>query len=698
MNKPGGIAISNTGALFVIDSVHGRILGWNSFPSRDNQPADFALNTANHSLPTPAYPSFTPGEWLPYPWQVSASGGRLITTNNQVSAAPANNYAYFYSPPPTKYGFATYYWNVYSNAAPTATTFRAGGPLIAGGRFYLLDREYHRLLIWSSVPASGAITNASGIFGQIDAMSGSANGGSASPSSTTLSKPQGVPASDGARLVVADTDNHRVLVWDSLPTNNTAASFALGQTLFTQGGTNGGSGVPSASSLDRPTAVAVAGDQTAVADTGNHRVLIWNTRIIGMGQAANLVLGQGSFGERDSHATTPSASTLNAPGGIASDGSRLAVSDTENHRVLIWTSFPTRSGQPADLVLGQPTLTGNAVRGRVATEADFVAPVAVARAGKQYLVVDTEANRVLIYAAPPTSPADRASLVLDELQLVSGQGSGRLKRPSSASSDGKILAVADSGNHRVLIWNSIPTKKKQPADVILGQLSDSDTGANAGTAELGLSTPLGVHVADGKIYVADRDNHRVLIWNSIPTQNHKKADVVLGQADFSGVSPNRGGQPSELTLKSPGAVITDGNAIYVSDTGANRVLVYSTLAPSSGQAADRVLGQDRFDSETAAMVSAKSLNAPSGLCIYRSKLYVSDSGYHRIVRYELASLSNGAPAESVLGQPTLSAGDPNNGGLSLERLYAPSGVLVSESGVYIADRENGRLVVQPPPS
>lgn len=698
MGKPGAIAISNTGALYVIDSIEGRILVWNSFPSRNNQPADFALNTDNHSLPTPVYSQFVAGEKLPFPWQVSASGDRLIVTNNQISAAPANNYAYFYAPPPTKNGRATYFWSVYSDTV-TAKNFRAGGPLIVGNQFFLVDREYHRLLIWNSVPADGAITDASGVFGQMDFLSSAANGG-ASPSSSTLNKPQGVPASDGTRLLVADTENHRVLLWNTLPTDKTSlASFALGQDLFTQSGANRGQPVPSAKSLRTPTAVAAAGDQTAVADTGNHRVLIWNKSVTSMGQAADVVLGQADFASNDNHATTPGANTLNAPSGIASDGSRLAVSDTENHRVLIWTSIPTRSGQPADLVLGQPTLSTNSVRGGAPTEADFVAPVAVARSGKQYVVVDQEGNRVLIYPAPPVSPLDRPSLVLDELKLVTAQGKSRLKKPSSASSDGTLFAVADTDNHRVLIWNSIPTRPNQPADVILGQPKDSDTSPNAGTTDLGLNTPTGVYVADGKIYVADSGNHRVLIWNTIPTQNHKKADVVLGQADWNGVSPNRGGgQPSNATLNSPKAVITDGRSIYVSDSDANRVVVYSTLTPHNGQAADLVLGQDSFDTQAAGSASAKSLNKPIGLSIYGSKLYVSDSGYHRIVRYEVSSLVNGVSAERVIGQPVLDAGNPNSGGLSLEGLYAPNGILVSESGVYIADRNNGRVLALPPPS
>ena len=43
----------------------------------------------------------------------------------------------------------------------------------------------------------------------------------------------------------------------------------------------------------------------------------------------------------------------------------------------------------------------------------------------------------------------------------------------------------------------------------------------------------GVWIQNGKLYIADTQNHRVLIFNSIPTANGAAADVVLGQPDFS---------------------------------------------------------------------------------------------------------------------------------------------------------------------
>lgn len=693
---PIGVTISDTGALFVVDPGRWRILGWNTFPTRDNQPPDFALLAKSSSVDG-ITSTISIGQQMPYPLQVSASGGFLMATNTPLGGP---NYAYFYAPPPSRAGATTYAWSVSSTGGATARNYNLGGPLIAGGRLYILDAGYHRLLIWNSVPTTGAITDATGVFGQSNFTSG----GAASPSGSTLNAPSGVPASDGTRFAVADMGNNRVLLWNALPTGiGGIADLALGQPNLTMGGANQGQAVPSDSSLKEPKAVAAASSRIAVADTGNHRVLLWNQASLSTGQKADRVLGQPNFASAQAMNTT--ASTMNGPQGIATDGTRLVVSDTGNHRILIWKSWPTQDAQPADLILGQRTPTGNAAAALVPTDAYFTIPTAIARAGKQYFIVDQAASRVLVYAAPPTSPADRPSMVLGQPDLNSGlinNGDASLKslnRPSSASSDGNVLAVADTENHRVLIWRSLPTRSWQPADVVLGQGLGNSVAENSGTAQRGLKSPVGVHVAGGKIYVADSGNHRVLIWNSIPTQNQAMADVVLGQDSLLGTSANRGGtKPSAPTLSRPNAVITDGKAIYVSDTENNRVLVYNTLEPTNGQAADLVLGQDSLDVGTARPVTEKSLSAPSGLSIYRSKLYVADSGYHRIVVYDLPSLMNGSLATDVIGQRSPSVGDPNEGGLSLERLFSPRGVLVTESGVYIADGNNGRVLALPPPS
>ncbi|MDZ4676810.1 MAG: hypothetical protein SGI74_04795 [Oligoflexia bacterium] len=103
--------------------------------------------------------------------------------------------------------------------------------------------------------------------------------------------------------------------------------------------------------------------------------------------------------------------------------------------------------------------------------------------------------------------------------------------PSAVSTNGTQLLVVERDNHRALLWNSIPTVTKQPADVVLGQ--PDFTTATAGITQSKLSSPIGGYIDKNRIYIVDFGNRRVLIWNSIPTTNGAPADIVLGQPNFT---------------------------------------------------------------------------------------------------------------------------------------------------------------------
>src|SRR4030081_860163 len=96
------------------------------------------------------------------------------------------------------------------------------------------------------------------------------------------------------------------------------------------------------------------------------------------------------------------------------------------------------------------------------------------------------------------------------------------------------MVGADTNHNRVLIWNRIPTTNNAPADIVVGQ-PDFNTFLVPGNTPSAKSMrgPQGVWIQNGKLYVADTQNNRVLIFNKIPTANAAAADVVLGQADLT---------------------------------------------------------------------------------------------------------------------------------------------------------------------
>ncbi len=695
MQNPTSVALTPDGKLLVGDRTNGRILIWNTFPTGNEQPADYCLGQQDLSQ-SPTLNTLDDSNYLPEVNRISSDGMKIVAGTSGYFDIMA-----FWTSFPTT-SFATYgYSHVFDNgSSPSPKSFNVAAPLLIGNALYAADQGNSRVMVWNPFPADGN-TGATAVMGQMDAMSGSANAGGAVGAST-FNMPNGSPASDGTRLFVPDSGNHRVLVWNSLPTGNVAANYVLGQTSLTAGSANQG-GSPGLGTLSNPQGVATGGGRFAVADTGNHRVLLWHQVPTTSGQAADLVVGQASGTAVGANNGGISASSVNGPQSVATDGTRLVVADSANNRVLIWNTWPTTNGQAADLILGQPLPNTNAARGTVVTASRFFAPISLARAGNQLVVVDRDASRVLLYPQLPTDPTAMPQVVLGQPNFTaSGANTGgisanALSSPLSAASNGTSLLVSDSGNHRVLIWNSLPTQNNQAADMVLGQLDLSANGANAGSSTKGLMNPSGVFLSSNLLMVADTGNNRVLIWKQPITVNQQSADIVLGQADLTGTSPLRGGMnPTADNLKSPGAVFADDSHIYVSDSDQNRILIWNTLTPANGQAADMVIGQPDLMTNKPNGASEFQISGPRGLRTVGTRLYAADYNYNRIIFWDPIPTQPNVAASGEIGQPTIGTGSVNTGGISAARLFGPSDVLVTTVGIYIADTNNNRVLALPP--
>jgi hypothetical protein len=324
-----------------------------------------------------------------------------------------------------------------------------------------------------------------------------------------------------------------------------------------------GAGFPTARTLNRPFSVENDGTRLIVPDQLNHRVLIWNSFPTQNQQAADVVLGQPDMISAVINNTpgspgTVSARGVNFPLTAYSNGERLFILDELNHRVLIWNSFPTQNQQPADLVLGQPNLDSNSANNTPGSPGTVSAqglntPLGLTSDGQRLFIVDSGNSRVLIWNNLPTTNQAPADIVLGQSSM-SGSGGGttsqKFSNPYFIAVCGQKLLVGDRNNNRVLIWNSIPTQMQQPADIVLGQpdmvtSTANNTPGSPGTVSAqSLSFSASVNYDCVRVFVGDLANHRVLIWNSFPTQNQQAADVVLGQPDFLSNTPNNGGVSS----------------------------------------------------------------------------------------------------------------------------------------------------------
>ena len=311
----------------------------------------------------------------------------------------------------------------------------------------------------------------------------------------------------------------------------------------------------------------------------------------------------------------------------------------------------------------------------------------------------------------------------ETIGLPSERSASTLNRPTSASTDGTHLVIADTWDNRVLIWNSIPTANGQPADVVLGQVDFVK--AVPGTSQSALRGPQGVWIDDqGRLWVADSGNYRLLMWNSIPTQNNANADLVLGQKDFSTGRPpvtDLSGSfqsTSADKLNTPVSVSSDGQHLFVSDLGSSRVLIWNSIPTQNGQSADVVIGQAEMtailannsstlcestgtDDNGDAIYPSRcgaTLNFPRAAISDGQRLFIADGGNDRILVFNHIPTEDGAAADVILGQPDDKINLSNESTESLrvsssDSFRTPTGLAWDGTNLYVADVYNRRVVV-----
>jgi len=249
--------------------------------------------------------------------------------------------------------------------------------------------------------------------------------------------------------------------------------------------------------------------------------------------------------------------------------------------------------------------------------------------------------------------------------------------PCGISSDGKRLFVVDRSNNRVFIYNSMPTPNNASADIVIGQPNFTSILANQGVSAGAntLSRPFDVCFDGKRLFIAEVNNNRVLIFNSVPTSNNASANVVVGQPDFATTSAGT----TASKFSGPTHVFSDGKKLFVSDSANNRVLIYNFIPTSNGASANVVIGQPNFNVSNASdLYGATSRTV--GYC-YRvitdgKRLFICDGTFYRVLVYNSVPTNNYTAADIVIGQPTFTA---SGGSASATKFGASPYYLISDN-------------------
>ena len=273
-----------------------------------------------------------------------------------------------------------------------------------------------------------------------------------------------------------------------------------------------------------------------------------------------------------------SAAQLNGPSGIDADGDAVWIADGRGKRLLSFASagrFLDEVGRAglSHSIHGEPVRrladVAVAYAPRVPAPTPDPDPDAEPDPGVQWLwMVDAEAHYVLGLAR------EIGRSVVLGVADEAGDSDDRLRAPTgvAVSADGTTVLVSDTGNHRIQVF-------RLDSDFVGGGLARGGgvPGGTSGATLLATIGETGVPGADdahldaparlafgrdGRLYVADAGNHRVLAYD-VADAAAPRRDQAYGGARGSG----------RAELDTPTGVVADAQFVYVADSANCRVVL-----------------------------------------------------------------------------------------------------------------------------
>ena len=288
----------------------------------------------------------------------------------------------------------------------------------------------------------------------------------------------------GDRLFIADSNHNRIVI--------TKLDGTLVDTIGS-GERGANDGAFDKASFYRPQGMALAGDSLYVADTENHLI----RRIDLKARRVETIAGTGKQ-STDYFKQGPGRSIgLNSPWDLQLAGRVLYIAMAGPHQ--IWK---------LDLDKGEvSTFAGSGREARLdgsLLKAGFAQPSGIASDGKTLYVADAEAN--IIRAIDLAGGQVRTLVGGDLFEFGDVDGSGdnvRLQHPLGLLALGDKLLLADTYNHKIKELD--PQRRTVRTVVGTGKPGQAD-----GTSP-SFYEPGGLSVANGKVYVADTNNHAVRV-------------------------------------------------------------------------------------------------------------------------------------------------------------------------------------------
>lgn len=582
----------------------------------------------------------------------------------------------------------------------------SGGPLMFnhptglatdGTRLLLADRFNNRVLIWTTLPTSGA-DEPSIVLGQANFITNNPGTGL-----NQMNWPGAVSVTTAGQVVVADSYNDRILIWNAFPTRS-------GQPADVQ---------LTHADLAWPWGVWTDGTRLAATSTSKSKILFWNTLPSSGNPAPSFSSsGGGRLG-------TPRTITTNGQWfGVGDHNSRAGAGDITTH---VWQTFPTSDTAP-DFGMRDPIdgnyawLTGDfTTRGELAFFGRYLhiygaAPssataaaqltvqqypfnggdgAAVAVAGSRIFLSAYNGNRLVVYRTVPTADTD-PDFAIGSPDICTNTLDTRFYATNGVpATDGRSLWVSSDFDRRMYVWKDIPDDSGAAPDYVYrlpeapwdsevsgdrlalagqktvylwnalpkaGELPAVTYADRIGSATF--TRLMGVAMGGGYFALSD-DSGKVWIWNGIPATTHEPVTTLQianprrlqGDATHLVVTRTEPGaifvyrwadvgasmQPvltldaasvrSRFNMNLPEHAIIRDGQLFIADTINNRVLYWSSLESAASRAPDVIFGAADLNDVTPE-IGRNKLFWPAAMAFDGQNLWVGEYKFsNRVVRF-----------------------------------------------------------------
>jgi thiol-disulfide isomerase/thioredoxin/DNA-binding beta-propeller fold protein YncE len=383
-----------------------------------------------------------------------------------------------------------------------------------GDRLFIADSNHNRVVV---TRLDGALITTIGT-GERGASDGAFD-------RATFRRPQGLALDHGKDfkddvLYVADTENHLIRRVD-LKARTVATVAGTGEQSHAYPGDEGAAAQPALSTaLNSPWDLQLVGRRLYIAMAGPHQIwrLNLNTNTV------SVFAGSGREARADGARREASFAQ---PSGLATDGATLYVADAESNVLRAVSLARGATRQPGDE--DEPVLPADSEGNAAQVQPQGVMPPPDE---------DETKSVATVTPAPPPEPQVETLAGGDLFEFGDEDGAGdavRLQHPLGVLYvAGAGLFVADTYNHKI--------KLLDPATRAVKTVAGTGAPGQADGDKPSFYEPGGLSVANGKLYVADTNNHAIRV-----------VDPLTGKTSTLAI---RGLQPPQ-TKAAPSAASSD---------------------------------------------------------------------------------------------------------------------------------------------